>query len=133
MSKYIYTDGADFSQIPLYDGDRLMQIHTASPMNSIYCIWERNESEEDFTEEVNFALLKKYGKGHPAIEGMDDVSLMTRNLYERYELEAYIGDDAADFDIDAIEDEATEIDYRDGNRYWKDDIDLAKICEKHAK
>lgn len=56
------------------------------------------------------------------------------NLYERYELEAYIGsENLKDFDIDAIEDEATEIDYGTGNRVWRDGIDLNAICAAHEK
>jgi excisionase family DNA binding protein len=56
-----------------------------------------------------------------------------RKPFERYELDAYLGDFADDFDVDAILDEATEIDPRAGNRYWIDGIDLAEICAKHEK
>ena len=55
-----------------------------------------------------------------------------KNIYQRHELEAYIGsENLGDFDIDAIEAEATEIDYRTGNRIWKEDVDLAEICGAH--
>lgn len=54
------------------------------------------------------------------------------NIYERYELEAFIGSESVgNFDVDAIEAEATEIDYGTGNRVWKDGIDLDEICAKH--
>lgn len=54
------------------------------------------------------------------------------NIYERYELEAFIGsENIDDFDVDAIEAEATEIDYATGNRAWKDGIDLNEICGRH--
>lgn len=56
---------------------------------------------------------------------------MERKPFEMYGLEAYLGDYVDDFDVEAIVDEATEIDYRTGNRYWRDDIDLAAICAKH--
>ena len=56
-----------------------------------------------------------------------------KNLYQEYELEAYLGESIDDFDIEAIVDEATEIDYSDGNRYWKEGIDLAEICAKHDR
>lgn len=56
---------------------------------------------------------------------------MSKNLFQEHELTAYLGDSIEGFDVEAIIDEATEIDYRDGNRYWKDDIDLAEICAKH--
>ena len=55
------------------------------------------------------------------------------NLYQEYELEAYLGEHIEDFDVEAIVDEATEIDYKTGNRYWKDGIDLAEICAKHER
>lgn len=54
-----------------------------------------------------------------------------RNLYQENELEAYLGENINDFDVEAIVDEATEIDYKTGDRYWKDDIDLAAICAAH--
>lgn len=54
------------------------------------------------------------------------------SIYQRYELEAFVGsENMGDFDIDAIEAEATEIDYGTGNRVWRDGIDLAEICEAH--
>ena len=46
------------------------------------------------------------------------------------ELAAYLGDFVDDYDIDAIVEEATEIDYSNGNRYWIEDIrdeDFAEI------
>ena len=56
---------------------------------------------------------------------------MKRSLYQEHELEAYLGENADDFDVEAIVDEATEIDYSTGNRVWKDGIDLAEICGRH--
>ena len=53
-----------------------------------------------------------------------------RIIFQQYELDAYLGDFADDFDVDAILEEATEIG-PDGNRYWREDIDLAAICEQH--
>ena len=53
-----------------------------------------------------------------------------KNIFQQYELDAYLGDFVNDFDVDAIIDEATNFD-PDGNRYWKDDIDLAEICQRH--
>ena len=61
------------------------------------------------------------------------IKMMKQNLFEQYELDAYLGEFAEDLDIEAIIDEATEIDYRTGNRYWKDGIDLAEICERNEK
>lgn len=54
-----------------------------------------------------------------------------RKQFEMYELEAFIGEFINDYDVEAIIDEATEIDYRTGNRYWKDGIDLAAMRERH--
>ena len=55
-----------------------------------------------------------------------------RKPFERYELDVFLGDFANDFDIDAIIDEATEIDGR-GNRVWRDNIDLNEICARHDR
>ena len=54
-----------------------------------------------------------------------------RRLYQRYELDAYLGDYVGDYDADAIEDEATEINPRTGIRYWREDIDLDAIAAAH--
>ena len=54
----------------------------------------------------------------------------SRSIFHQYELDAYLGDFADDFDVDAIIDEATEV-LPDGNRYWVDGIDLAEICARH--
>lgn len=56
---------------------------------------------------------------------------MSDSIYQDYELEAFLGEHIEDFDVEAIIDEATYVDYSDGNRYWKDGIDLAEICAKH--
>ena len=53
-----------------------------------------------------------------------------RNIFQQYELDAYLGDFAGDFDVDAIVEDATEVG-ADGNRYWRDDINLAEICQQH--
>lgn len=53
-----------------------------------------------------------------------------RAIFQQYELDAYLGDFAGDFDVEAILDEATEVG-PDGNRYWKEGIDLTAICERH--
>ena len=58
---------------------------------------------------------------------------MSKNLFQECELTAYLGDFIEDFDVEAIVDEATEIGYKTGNRYWKDGIDLAEICAKHER
>lgn len=55
----------------------------------------------------------------------------TRRLFEMHELEAFLGDFVGDFDVEAIVDEATVVDYRTGNRYWRDGIDLNEICARH--
>ena len=56
---------------------------------------------------------------------------MKENMFQMHELEAFLGDHVEDFDIEAIIGEATEIDCSDGNRYWKEGIDLNAICQKH--
>lgn len=53
--------------------------------------------------------------------------------FEMCSLEAYLGDFVGDFDVEAIVDEATVIDYRTGKRCWKGGIDLVEICRKHER
>ena len=56
---------------------------------------------------------------------------MKENLFQMYELEALLGDQASDFDIDAIIAEATEID-ADGDRVWTAfGEDLYEIIARH--
>lgn len=56
-----------------------------------------------------------------------------RRLYQPYELESYLGDYIDDYDLDAIVNDATEIDYLTNDRYWIDDIDLAEIVDRHMR
>jgi hypothetical protein len=51
--------------------------------------------------------------------------------FQECELDAFLGESAADYDIDAIIEEATDVNYSDGNRYWKNGIDLNEICARH--
>lgn len=53
------------------------------------------------------------------------------NLFQQYELDAFLGDFADEFDVDGIIDEATEIDCKSGNRYWREGIDLSEIAQRH--
>lgn len=53
-----------------------------------------------------------------------------RELYQRADLEAFFGDYVDDYDLHAIEKEATEHD-ADGRQYWCKDVDLMSICERH--
>lgn len=56
---------------------------------------------------------------------------MKENLFQMYELEALLGDQKSDFDIDAIIAEATEVD-ADGDRVWTaSDGDLYDIIARH--
>lgn len=43
---------------------------------------------------------------------------MTKNRFEMAELEALLGDYIADYDVDGIIADSTEMDYRTGERYW---------------
>lgn len=52
-------------------------------------------------------------------------------LFEMDELESFLGENLLDFDIDAIIEEATYVNPRSGNRYWKPGIDLSEIALKH--
>ena len=57
------------------------------------------------------------------------------NIFQMYELEAYLGDFVGDFDVDAIVAEVTEVDYRTGNRCWKqlEPDELVGIVRRHEK
>lgn len=56
-----------------------------------------------------------------------------RKAYQRAELEAFLGEYAGDYDVDAIEDEATETDPKTGAQLWTPEAvrDLMSICERH--
>ena len=58
---------------------------------------------------------------------------MDKSLFQRYELDAYLGESVDDFDVEAIIEDATEVDYRTGRRYWREGIDLAAICKTHDR
>lgn len=78
-----------------------------------------------------YRMADVYNGDGAALRSLERGAIM--NLYQEYELEAYLGEHIEDFDVEAIVDEATEIDYKTGNRYWKDGIDLAEICAKHER
>lgn len=55
-------------------------------------------------------------------------------LFQRYELEAFLGDYVDDYDVDAIIEEVTAVNYKDGNRYWTVDAnELVKAVLRHLK
>ena len=57
----------------------------------------------------------------------------TKNTFQEHELDAFLGE-PEDFDVEAIIDEATEIDYKTGNRVWAVDTDeLNEIAERNRK
>ena len=56
---------------------------------------------------------------------------MKQNLFQQYELDALLGDYADDYDVDAIVEEATEVD-ADGDRVWTAfGNELDDIIERH--
>lgn len=68
----------------------------------------------------------------PASESGDEP--FRRPQYERQELLAFLGDFAEDFDVEAIEREATEYERSTGRTVWTVDHDeLAAICERHDR
>jgi len=56
-----------------------------------------------------------------------------RHAYQRYELEAFLGDFLEEYDVAAIEAEATEYDPATGRTVWTPEAvrDLWTICERH--
>ena len=63
--------------------------------------------------------------------GKEAVCMST--VFQEYELDAFLGDYRDDFDVDAIVDDATAVDYGTGDRVWREDADLNAICEKHER
>lgn len=53
--------------------------------------------------------------------------------FQQYELDSFLGDFASEYDIEAIIEDATTLDYKSGKRYWKQNIDLNEICAEHEK
>lgn len=58
-----------------------------------------------------------------------------RKAYQRAELEAFLGEYVDAYDVDAIEDEATEYDPKTGAQLWTPEAvsDLMSICERHER
>ena len=58
---------------------------------------------------------------------------MKDNLFQQYELDAFLGDYADDFDVDGIIEDATEVD-PDGDRIWTTfGDDFIEIVKRHEK
>ena len=57
-----------------------------------------------------------------------------RKAFYLSEIEDFLGDYSSDYDIEAIVDAVSEIDYETGNRFWKDltEDEFWEICEAHA-
>ncbi len=54
--------------------------------------------------------------------------------FQDHELDAMLGEFANDYDREGIIEEATEIDYTTGNRYWKvDEEELNQIIANHER
>ena len=56
-------------------------------------------------------------------------------LFQDFELEALLGEFIDDYDYDAIVEEVTVVNYKTGNRHWKDidDDEMNEILERHDK
>lgn len=54
-----------------------------------------------------------------------------REYFEECHFISYFGGYEKDFDLDAIRDEATEMDPRTGTLYWREDIDFEEIVARH--
>ena len=66
-----------------------------------------------------------------AEEAADRAEPAAREVYQRAELEAFLGEYVDAYDVDAIEDEATEYDPNTGAQLWTPEAvrDLMSICE----
>lgn len=62
----------------------------------------------------------------------DDMPTGEAPVYQRYELEAYLGEYVEDYDVNAIEHDATAYDPATGRTVWAVDAEtLAVIAERH--
>ena len=62
----------------------------------------------------------------------DVMEVVMERQFQQYELDAYLGDFAGDFDVEAIVGEVTYVG-SDGNRYWRDldGDEFLRIVESH--
>lgn len=94
--------------------------------------WYREEQRETAAARAAFAT-----QAAPDLAKYDELEFLELEpapapMYQRFELEAYIGaENLEDYDVDAIEEEATEYDPATSRTVWKRGIDLATICERH--
>jgi len=74
-----------------------------------------------------------YNATEDAAEAEQRANDQTSRPYQRYELEAFLGEHLAEYDADAIEAEATEHDPKTGRAMWTPEAvrDLAAIAERH--
>lgn len=149
---YDEADGRGPSQLPPYDiceelpdGLTLMDSWEANASYT-YELWVYEdggytiaEMREDASGMIDVVSETDYPSFPAAVDALIDFEDQARfeaergGLFQEYELDAYLGDFEDDYDKEAIIDEATVIDYRTGNRYWREDVDLAEVCQRHDK
>lgn len=116
----------------LNDGERLIRIITGNWVESLYAIVT---DDMDLEYEIRTALRFKHGRSY-TYEGYEDATYLYRggSLFQQYELDDLLGEFADDYDVDGIVEDATEMDYKTGNRYWVvNDDELNAIIEAHEK
>lgn len=86
-----------------------------------YCRWD------DFVDLERTSMRRRAYKDDWLGEWLNK----RKRLFQFYELESYLGYYIDDYDIDAIINEATEVDYNDGKLYWIEDVDLDEIADRH--
>lgn len=123
----------DWDDLPeLNDGERLIRIITGNWMDSLYAIVT---DDMDIEYEIRTALRFRYGRSY-TYEGYEDATYLYRrgSLFQQCELDELLGEFADDYDVDGIVEDATEMDYKTGNRYWVvSDDELNAIIEAHEK
>lgn len=85
---------------------------------------EQRARLEEYARDYVKASPRDYWEDEP------DDEPAPRDIYQRFELLAYLGEPDA-YDVDAIEAEATEYDPKTGRTYWRRGVDLAAIAERH--
>lgn len=85
--------------------------------------------KDDLAAEIEAAYGSKTDTHLPYAE------LAWTGLFQEYDLDALLGGFKDDFDTEGIIDDLTEVDYRTGNRYWKNlsEDEMNKVFQAHAK
>lgn len=87
----------------------------------------------DFVEpEITSALKKAVKKAVASVVEQSAGWTVDRPLFERNQLDALLGDYAGEYDVDGIIEDVTEVDPKDGKRYWLS-VDIDEVLERYER